>query len=310
MYLQHMHLRIALFLALLTPVFLTAQGELNATVRVLSPQLQRTDRKVMDQLEIGLRDWLNNTKWTKDAFNPEERIKCTFLMTIATEGENNSFTANLSVQATRPVFGSNYDTPIFAYMDEDFNFLYEQNQQIDFIPDNSENPNLAAVFAFYVYIILGMDYDSFSPYGGETFFQNAQQIVVDVQNSTTNRTPGWRPASSDKNRSRYWLAENMVSPRLRGLRQMFYNYHRLGLDKMSSNMDEGRNAVANALEEVEKANLAYLNAMAIQLFSQVKRDEIVEMMKNAPLPQRQRIFQIMTKVDPTNAPRYREMGVQ
>jgi Domain of unknown function (DUF4835) len=304
-----MKFRIVFLLVLLCPLFMAAQGELNATVRVLSPQLQRTDRKVMDQLELSLRDWLNNTKWTKDAFNPEERIKCTFLMTISTEGENNSFTAQLSVQATRPVFGSNYDTPVFAYLDEDFNFIYEQNQQIDFIPDNSENTNLAAVFAFYINIILGMEYDSFSAYGGENFFQAAQQIVVDVQNSTTNRTPGWRPQSSDKNRSRYWLAENMVSPRLRGLRLVNYNYHRLGLDRMSENIEESRNTIANALEEVEKANLAYLNAMAIQLFSQVKRDEIVEMMKNATLQQRQRIFQIMTKVDPSNTPRYREMGV-
>jgi Domain of unknown function (DUF4835) len=304
-----MQIRIALILALFFPCLLAAQGELNATVRVLSPQLQRTDRKVMDQLELSLRDWLNNTKWSKDAFSTEERIKCTFLMTIVTEGENNSFTAQLSVQATRPVFGSNYDTPVFAYLDEDFNFIYEQNQQIDFIPDNSENTNLAAVFAFYVYTILGMEYDSFSAYGGENFFQQAQQIIVDVQNSTTNRTPGWRPAASDKNRSRYWLAENMVSPRLRGLRLVAYNYHRLGLDRMSENVEEGRTAIASALEEVEKANLAYLNAMAIQLFSQVKRDEIVEMMKNATLQQRQRIFQIMTKVDPANTPRYREMGV-
>jgi hypothetical protein len=302
-----------IFLCLLFTLFsvlaLSAQGDLNATVRINSPQLQRTDRKVIDQLEASLRDFLNTTKWTNDNFTPDERIKCTFIMTIESEGDNNTFTGLLAVQATRPVFNSGYETTIFATQDKEISFVYEQNQAIEFNPDNAENQNLPAIFAFYAYIILGLDYDSFSQYGGEQYLQSAQQMVVNIQNSTTNKSSGWRPSNADKNRSRYWLAENLVSPRIRPFRNAFYTYHRKGLDMFTTNQDEARNNVAAALEDVDKAGVAYLNSMIIQLFSQMKRDEIVEMMKNAPIQLRQRVFQIMVKADPANTQRYKEMGV-
>jgi hypothetical protein len=302
-----------IFLCLLFMLFsvlaLSAQGDLNATVRINSPQLQRTDRKVIDQLEASLRDFLNTTKWTNDNFTPDERIKCTFIMTIESEGDNNTFTGLLAVQATRPVFNSGYETTIFATQDKEISFVYEQNQAIEFNPDNAENQNLPAIFAFYAYIILGLDYDSFSQYGGEQYLQSAQQMVVNIQNSTTNKSSGWRPSNADKNRSRYWLAENLVSPRIRPFRNAFYTYHRKGLDMFTTNQDEARNNVATALEDVDKAGVAYLNSMIIQLFSQMKRDEIVEMMKNAPIQLRQRVFQIMVKADPANTQRYKEMGV-
>ena len=302
-----------IFLCLLFTLFsvlaLSAQGDLNATVRINSPQLQRTDRKVIDQLEASLRDFLNTTKWTNDNFTPDERIKCTFIMTIESEGDNNTFTGLLAVQATRPVFNSGYETTIFATQDKEISFVYEQNQAIEFNPDNAENQNLPAIFAFYAYIILGLDYDSFSQYGGEQYLQSAQQMVVNIQNSTTNKSSGWRPSNADKNRSRYWLAENLVSPRIRPFRNAFYTYHRKGLDMFTTNQDEARNNVATALEDVDKAGVAYLNSMIIQLFSQMKRDEIVEMMKNAPIQLRQRVFQIMVKADPANTQRYKEMGV-
>jgi Domain of unknown function (DUF4835) len=290
-------------------VVATAQGELNCTVRINTPQLQRTDRKVFDQMEANLREWLNNSKWTTDNFTPEERIKCTFIITIDEERDNNSFKAVMAVQATRPVYGSSYETTLLTQQEQDFSFVYEQNTPIDFIPDNAENPNLTAAIAFYVYTILGLDYDSFSLYGGDQYFQKAQQLVVDVQNSISNKAPGWRPDNGDRNRSRYWLSENMTSPRLRSFRAAFYTYHRKGLDLFSTNPEAARAGILAALEDVDKASAAYINSMIIQLFAQAKRDEIVEMMKIAPLPMRQRIFQIMTKADPANTSRYREMGV-
>lgn len=288
---------------------LMAQGELNATVRINTPQLQRTERKVFDQLEVSLRDFLNNTKWGTDAFLADERVKCTFIMTIESEGDNNNFNANLAVQATRPVYKSGYETTIFSTQDKEVSFVYEQSQPIEFAAENSENQNLPAIFGFYAYVILGLDYDSFSQYGGDNYLQTAQQIVVNIQNSTTNKSPGWKPANGDKNRSRYWLAENLVSPRTRIMRNGFYNYHRKGLDLFTVDQEEGRKAVINALEDIDKAGIAYLNAMIIQLFAQAKRDEIVEMMKNATIQQRQRVFQIMVKIDPANTQRYKDMGV-
>ena len=287
---------------------LSAQ-ELNATVRINTPQLQRTERKVFDQLETSLREFMNNSKWGTDQFTQDERIKCTFIMTIDSEGDNNTFSGNLAVQATRPVFKSGYETTIFATQDKDVSFVYEQNQPIEFAPENSENQNLPAIFAFYAYVILGLDYDSFSQYGGDNFLQTAQQMIVNIQNSSTNKSPGWKPSNGDKSRSRYWLAENLNSPRTRIMRNGFYTYHRKGLDMFTVDQEEARKSVISSLEDIEKAGVAYLNAMIIQLFAQAKRDEIVEMMKNATIQQRQRVFQIMVKLDPANTQRYKDMGV-
>lgn len=287
---------------------LYAQGELNASVRVSTPQLQRNDRRVFDQLEVSLKDFLNNTKWTNDNFEQEERIKCNFILTISKELDGNVFEAELAVQATRPVYGSGYETPLISHLDKDVLFTYEQNQPIEFLRDNPENQNLPALLAFYVYIILAMDYDSFSQYGGEQHLLTAEKIVTNIQNSSSNSTPGWRPADGGKNRNRYWIMENLLNPRVRPFRNAFYTYHRKGLDMFSSNPDQAKAAILLALEDIDKVAAAYFNSMIIQMFSYAKKDELVEMWKIAPKAQKDRVIQIMSKIDPANSQRYREIG--
>jgi hypothetical protein len=287
---------------------LYAQGELNASVRVSTPQLQRNDRKVFDQLEVSLKDFLNNTKWTSDNFELEERIKCNFILTISKELEGNVFEAELAVQATRPVYGSGYETPLLSHLDKDVIFTYEQNQPIEFLRDNPENQNLSALLAFYVYIILAMDYDSFSQYGGEQHLLTAEKIVTNIQNSSSNSTPGWRPSDGGKNRNRYWIMENLLNPRVRPFRNAIYNYHRKGLDMFTTNQDQAKAAILLALEDIDKVAAAYFNSMIIQMFSYAKRDELVEMWKVAPKAQKDRVIQIMSKIDPANSQRYREIG--
>lgn len=283
------------------------QGELNCTVRISTPQLQNTDRRVFDQLEVSIREFLNNTKWTKDAFEPEERIKCNFIFTIKTEQENNVFEADLAVQAVRPVFGSGYETPMISHLDKDVSFQYDQNQPIEFLPDATDNQNLPALLAFYVYAILGLDYDSYSLYGGDAHLLMAQQIVTNIQNSQTNRSSGWRPADGGKNRNRYWMIENLLNPRVRPYRAAMYTYHRKGLDLFSTDPTAAKTAVLQALEEVDKVNTAYFNSMITQMFANAKKDELVEMWKAGTKQQKDRVLQIMTKIDPANSQRYREM---
>jgi len=285
-----------------------AQGELNATVRISTPQLQKNDRKVFDQLETSLRDFLNNTKWTQDAFEPEERVECNFILTISEEGDNNIFRAELAVQATRPVYGSGYKSALISHLDKDVVFSYEQNQPIEFLPDATDNQNLPAMLAFYAYVILGLDYDSFSLYGGDSYLLTAQQIVTNIQNSSTNSAPGWRPADGGKNRNRYWIIENLLNPRMKPYRAAMYNYYRKGLDAFTTDMDGGKTVILQSLEEVDKVNTAYFNAMIIQMFANAKRDELVEMFKVAGKPQKERVTQIMSKIDPANSQRYREIG--
>ncbi len=285
-----------------------AQGELNATVRVSTPQLQKNDRRVFDQLETSLREFLNNTKWTQDVFEQDERIKCNFILTISTEEDNNVFRAELAVQATRPVFGSGYDTPLLSHLDKDVVFSYEQNQPIEFLVDATDNQNLAALFAYYAYVILGLDYDSFSLYGGEPYLLVAQQIVTNIQNSSANNAPGWRPSDGGKNRNRYWIMENLLNPRVKPYRAAMYNYHRKGLDNFAADMDGSKGVIMQSLEEVEKVNTAYFNCMIVQMFANAKRDELIEMFKIAGRPQKERVTQIMTKIDPANSQKYREIG--
>jgi hypothetical protein len=300
-----------IFLSLLLAVGVTAvfaQGELNATVRVSTPQLQKNDRKVFDQLETSLRDFLNNTKWTQDGFEQEERIKCNFILTISTEEDGNNFRAELAVQATRPVYGSGYETPLISHLDKDVVFNYEQNQPIEFLVDATDNQNIAALFAYYAYVILGLDYDSFSLYGGESYLLTAQQIVTNIQNSSTNNSPGWRPADGGKNRNRYWIMENLLNPRVKPYRAAMYTYHRKGLDTFSTDMDAAKAVILTALEEIDKVNTAYFNSMIVQMFANAKRDELIEMFKIAGKPQKDRVSQIMIKMDPANSQKYREIG--
>jgi len=284
------------------------QGELNATVRVSTPQLQRNDRRVFDQMESSLREFLNNTKWSNDVFEQGERIKCNFILTISKELDNNVFEGELAVQSTRPVYGSGYETPMISYLDKDVVFIYEQNQPIEFLRDATDNQNLPAMLAFYVYVILGMDYDSFSPLGGEQYYKTAEQIVTNIQNSNTNGSPGWRPADGGKNRNRYWIIENLLNPRVKPMRAAMHNYYRNGLDVFSSNPEQARASILQALEEIDKVSVAYLNSMIVQMFAYAKKDELVEMWKVAPKQQKDRIIQIMTRIDPANSQRYREIG--
>lgn len=300
-----------LLFAILATICLTdlyAQGELNATVRVNTPQLQRNDRRVFDQLEQALRDFLNNTKWTNDVFEQDERIKCNFILTVSKESDNNVFEAELAVQSTRPVYGSGYETPMISYLDKDVVFVYEQNQPIEFLRDATDNQNLPALFAFYAYVILGLDYDSFSPFGGDPHFNTAEKIVTNIQNSNTNGTPGWRPADGGKNRNRFWIIENLLNPRVKPMRAAMHSYYRNGLDLFTSNPEQAKINIMQALEEVDKVGVAYLNSMIVQMFAYAKKDELVEMWKYGQKAQKDRVIQIMTRLDPANSQRYREIG--
>lgn len=276
--------------------------ELNATVKINTQKLQTADPKVFETLEQTLRDFLNSQKWTDDTYENTERINCNFILTIQQENSATSFKAELAVQSSRPIFGSDQETPLFNYLDKEVAFEYEQFQPLVYTK-NAFNDNLSQVLAFYVYVILGLDYDSFSPLGGERYYQTAQEILNAVPSSATATYAGWR--SIESNRNRFWIIENLLSPRVRPLRQTIYDYHRQGLDIMSDDVDKGRAAMFAALDQVEKVNQAYPNAMMVQLFSNAKALEIIEIFKRGTLTQQDRVIQIMTKVDATNSAKYR-----
>ncbi len=307
--------QLAMFKKYLFPtllLFLFGKGlaaqEILATVKFVTPQLQNTDRKVFDQLEGAVRSFINTRKWTNDEFEQNERIKMNFIVTVSEELGNNTFKAELSVQATRPVFGSTYESPLLTHLDKDFVFTWDIGQPLDFNYDLIQD-NLTAVLAFYAYLAIGLDYDSFSPNGGEQYLNILNQIVTNIPPQISQNSPGWKASDSNKSRNRYFITESILAPRLKPLRQAMYTYHRKGLDEMSNDVEKGKIFVAQALEDVEKASTAGFNSMIVQMFANAKRDELIEMFKTAARPQKERVYQIMSKVDPANSQKYQELRI-
>lgn len=283
--------------------WLNAQ-EMLFEVRIQTPSLQTADPKVFETLEESLTEFLNNSKWTEEYFEQHERIKCNLNITITQEFSATRFEGDVAIQATRPVYGSSYETPLLSYVDKGVVFDYEQFQPIEF-GENVFTDNLTSTLGFYVYFILGMDSDSFSPLGGEKHFQQAQDILNNVPTSVTNTYKGWKP--SDGRRNRYWMVENIMNPRIRPYREAMYTYHRNGLDLMSADPDRGRSSMYNSLLSLEDVNKAYPNSMILQMFTDSKSQEVVDVFKKGESSEKQKIFRILSRIDATKSQLYRSM---
>ena len=292
------------FLLFITIIFckLVSAQEIEFTININTPKLQTTDPKVFESLKEGMSNFLNNQKWTSDVFDPKERIKCNIQMTIKDELSANTFSADFAIQAVRPVYGSSYETPMLSHVDKDLTFVYEQFQPLEYTK-NSFSDNLTSFLSFYVYIILGMDYDSYSLYGGELYYQTANDILTTIPPSAASAFPGWR--SLDGNRNRYWIIENLLSPKVRDYRQAMYDYHRQSLDLMASDTKTGRAIMLKALETISKVNRSYPNSMIIQMFTNAKSTEIIEIFKKGTSEEKRSVRTIMSKIDASNASKYR-----
>lgn len=288
---------------ILVGFFANAQ-ELDVNVKVSTPKLQTADQKVFSDMEQAIQEFMNNQKWTNDVFEEEERIKVEFSITISDELSQTSFKAELNIQSTRPVFGSNYETALLTHLDKDVIFTYDQFQPLEY-SENIFTDNLTAVLAFYAYIIIGMDYDSFAPFGGEPYFQIAQDIVNNIPPTIASQVPGWR--STEGNRNRYWIVENLLTPRTRPYRQAMYDYHRQALDVMHKEAATGLAVMSTSITQIGEVNRNYPNSMIMQMFSNTKRDEIVEIFKGASIQQKDGVIRVMQKIDPSHASGYRQI---
>ena len=284
---------------------ITIAQELNVTVRV-NAQKAQADPQVFKSMETAIEEFMNNQKWTEDEFEQGERIEVNIQLTITEELSPTSFRATMGIQAIRPVFDSDYQTPVITHSDRDVTFSFEQYQPIDF-SETAYTDNLSHILAFYAYVILGLDYDSFSPFGGEKYFQKAQNLISIFPANLSNAFRGW--TSQDGKRNRYWILESMLNPSVRPFREAMYTYHRQGLDIMAENVDAGKAVLMQVLETVGQVNNKYLNAMAIQMFANAKSTELIEIFKIAPRQQKTRVYAIMSKVDAANTSKYRAMGI-
>jgi hypothetical protein len=282
----------------------TTQGqEFEYSIKISTPQIQKVDPRVFVTLESNLTDFLNSRVWTNERYEPNERIKVNVQMVMKRELSETAFDFELTIQASRPVYGTTYETIIFNHVDRDFSFSFDEGRPLVYA-DNIFSENLTQVFAFYSFYILGLDHDSFAPYGGDPYFQTAQEIVAAVP-SGDSFARGWR--ANDGNRSRYRLSENIMNPRLRPFRKAFYDYHRLGLDLMHKDPVAGKTSIMNSLTEMETANKAEPNTAILQVFAASKGSELVDIFLPMPSEEKQAVYKIMTGIDPTSASRMGEL---
>lgn len=295
-------------LLLLLAVQYSFSQELESRVTVNSSRVSsQVDKKVFQTLQTGLQNFLNSRKWTSETYQPNERIVCSFLLNIEKAIGTNVFQATLTVQAARPVYNSSYQTALINHMDEAISFKYVEFQPIEFNENRVQGTdpivaNLTAVFAYYAYIIIALDHNSFALRGGDPYFQKAQNIV---NNAPENRDiVGWRPF--DGLRNRYWLIENFTNNRYNLLHDAMYSYFRLGMDRMYENEAEGRNAVLNCLQLINTVNTEIPNSMAVQFFFQGRANELSKVFKKASPDEKNRAVEILSKVDITNSVLYKQ----
>lgn len=252
----------------------TAQ-ELNCTVTINSEQVGQTNQQVFKTLERALNDFMNKTKWTNRIYKEQERVNSRMFITI-TEYSSSSFKANIQIQSSRPVFNTSYETPIFNYKDNQFNFNYIEFQPLVY-NQNTFDSNLVGVMSYYAYIILGLDADSFALEGGIEYFKKAQGIVTQAQGSSA---AGWSQSSSE--RTRFELVDNILSNAYREYRVAMYNYHRKGMDVLADNNSTGKQVISGTLRLLSTIAKRRTNAFVLQTFFDAKSDEIVSIFSDGP----------------------------
>ncbi len=282
--------------------------EIKATVTIVSSQVGNTvNPSVFKTLQTALTNLMNNRKWTQDNFLPNEKIQCNFLLNLESSGDANVYNASLTIQAARPVFNSTYLSPIINYRDENVTFKYVEFQQLEFNENRVTGSdgiasNLTAIFAYYAYVILAFDYESFSLRGGDPYFLKAQNIV---NNAPDGRgISGWK--AFDGQRNRYWLVENMMNSRYAIMHDVYYNYYRLGMDKLYEDETQARAEVMNVLNLLNNFNADNPNKMINQFFFQGKSTELIKLFSKAPQQDKARAAELLQKMDITNANKYKD----
>ena len=274
------------------PVRVGAQ-ELKARVTINRSQVSDTKSDVFDALERKITEFLNDRAWTEIKFRENEKIQCSFLLTVNTySATDNSFTASLTMTASRPVFNSNYMTTAYAVRDNQFNFQFREADQLEYNPTNIDN-NLVALLAYYAYMIIGMDLDTMSPLGGTDMFHIAEDIVSVGQSLDF---PGWKAFDDSKNR--FGLLNDYIDGSMEPLRQMRYVYHRKGLDQMAEHPDEARAAIMESLEMLDEAHHAKNMSSVAQLFTEYKREELVNIFATkGTREEKDRAYEILFGID-------------
>lgn len=275
--------------------------EFLCSVSVNSSRIEGTDKRVFESLQTALNEFVNNRVWTNYKFQGEERIECSMMITIDDRVSSDEFRGKMNIALRRPIYNTTYNSVLLNYIDENIQFRYIQNQSLDFT-ENTYTSNLTSIVAYYLYMFLGMDFDSFSLNGGSPFYEKAQAIVNAAQTSPFS---GWKAFESTKNR--YWMVENLLNPSYRSIRKFIYEYHRLGMDVLSGNTTEGRAKITQNLNLLKTVYNERPNLFFLQLILEAKRNEFIDLYSEGSLMEKNEAINILSHIDPANSSKYREM---
>ena len=277
--------------------------EFNIKVKVQTPKLKLADPKIFKTMEKSITEFFNNSKWTSDEFEDYEKIEGNLIINITNEFSVNTFVADFSFQALRPVYKSNYKSVTFNWIDKNYVFNYEELQPLD-ISTNVFIDDLSAILTYFGYYMLAMDYDSFSAMGGTPYFDKAKEVVDNIP-VTNKNIKSWN-VNGDKF-NKYWLIDYIISPKFRNFRQNFYEYHRLALDIMYEDPVKARAIIMSTLKEVRNLANQYPQNPVVRLFINSKKNELIEIYKGAGYAQRNSVYNLLSEIDPAGINDYKSI---
>ncbi len=293
--------RIVIFFAFLIIGLSVRAQELNCGVKINAPSVRIVDPKVFKTLETAIFEFMNNRKWTDDKYQQLEKIECELIITITEELAIDRFKAQVNIQSSRPVFNSDYKTVLFNHADKDWEFSYAEFEALEY-NENTNLSNLTSMLAYYAYIIIGFDGDSFASKGGTDAFLKAQNIVNNSQNISEK---GWKPFESIRNR--YHLVDQLLNGKYTDFRTAFYKYHREALDKFYEDQISPVKAMTKCLADLNKVHTSSPNSMVMQAFFNAKSDELVSIFASAPPMEKTKAIQILNRIDAGNTNKYRKI---
>lgn len=289
-----------IFLAL-SVVTLQAQ-ELNCLVTVNSDQISGSNKQVYTTLQTSLTEFVNQTQWTNKNFKPQEKINCAFTININKQSSSNRFEASIQVQAARPVYGATYTTPIININDTDFNFKYDEFQPLNYNELNFES-NLISTIVYYVYVILGVDADTFQLNGGDAYYKKAKDVMLLAQQSGGL---GWNDQVGEQNR--YSFIDNLTSAKLKGFKNVLYSYHRQGMDVFSTDKNKAKNTISNAVLQLENLHNKVIGNFILRFFFDTKADEIATIFSDGPrVGNTTRMQNLLQRISPTNSKKWQKI---
>ncbi|MBX7224735.1 MAG: DUF4835 family protein [Chitinophagales bacterium] len=276
-------------------------GELNCSVKIQEPRNLSFDPKIYRTLETALNEFMNSRVWTDEQVLPHERIKCSIIINISGQTSLTDFESDILVQSERPVFNTNYSTRVFNYNDKGVKFSYQEFQNLDY-SDNTYYLNLTSLMAYYAYMIIGFDYETFVPNGGEVYFKKAQTLINNIPANEKSKYTGW--SQFDGTRNRFILVDNMLNPRFKLYRTALYEYHRNGMDKMYDNTEAALPVIYSSLSLLEKIRNDNPLSMLLVVFFLAKPEELINIYSKAPQTEKTKVVPLLSKLDPQNAEKY------